>query len=252
MACELFPANQRTFAGLAIELFWATGMCLEALLGYLIRNWRHLQLVLSLPWILTIALYWYYSIHKTFIDCIDFGPSSFAYESILFKYECRVLPESIPWLCANHRAHDAEVVLKKAAKMSKIEMPENILEHGGDVSMQETTTSSTNEKRLSADGQANHDQSEARSKQNGGEAGVMGRLRGRFRAIKGGGARTIAHDVTAHRYTLLDVLKNRKLRVWALIMCLLWLVSTEMVYTKVNYIIFWSAGHTIIKNQNIV
>lgn len=106
--------------------------------------------------------------------------------------------------------------------MNKIEIPENILEHG-DISMQETTT---NEKRPSADGQANHDQSDARSKQNGGgEAGVIGRLRGRFRAIKGGGARTIAHDVTAHRYTLLDVLKNRKLRIWALIMCLLWLVS---------------------------
>jgi OCT family organic cation transporter-like MFS transporter 4/5 len=58
MACEIFPARQRTFAGLAIEIFWAAGMCIEALLGYLIRDWRHFQLVLSIPWVFTIALYW--------------------------------------------------------------------------------------------------------------------------------------------------------------------------------------------------
>ena len=58
MACELFPADMRTFAGLAIENFWAVGMCFLALFAYLIRNWHYLQLFISLPAVLSIALFW--------------------------------------------------------------------------------------------------------------------------------------------------------------------------------------------------
>jgi OCT family organic cation transporter-like MFS transporter 4/5 len=58
MACELFPAQYRTFAGMAIENFWATGMCLLALWAYLIRHWRYLQLFISLLGLFAIPLFW--------------------------------------------------------------------------------------------------------------------------------------------------------------------------------------------------
>ena len=58
MACELFPADMRTFAGLAIENFWAVGMCLLALFAYLIRNWHYLQLFISVPMVVTVILFW--------------------------------------------------------------------------------------------------------------------------------------------------------------------------------------------------
>ena len=58
MACELFPAVHRTFAGAALELFWAAGWMTLALLAYLIRDWRHLQLAVTLPAIWTICLIW--------------------------------------------------------------------------------------------------------------------------------------------------------------------------------------------------
>jgi OCT family organic cation transporter-like MFS transporter 4/5 len=64
MACELFPAKYRTIAGTAIEDFWAVGMCLLALFGYLVRNWRYLQLLITLPALLTISLYWYVMIQN--------------------------------------------------------------------------------------------------------------------------------------------------------------------------------------------
>ncbi len=58
MACELFPADMRTFAGMAIELFWATAMCVLALVAYLIRNWHYFQLFISIPGAVTIVLFW--------------------------------------------------------------------------------------------------------------------------------------------------------------------------------------------------
>ena len=58
MACELFPADLRTYAGMALENFWALGMCILALLAYCIRHWRYLQLTISVPGVLTVALFW--------------------------------------------------------------------------------------------------------------------------------------------------------------------------------------------------
>jgi len=58
MACELYPAIHRTYAGTVLELFWAAAWMFLALLAYLIRDWRHLQLAITLPCILTLALIW--------------------------------------------------------------------------------------------------------------------------------------------------------------------------------------------------
>ena len=59
MACELFPAIYRTFAGTAFELIWAAGWMVLAGIAYLIRDWRHLQLAVTLPAIWTVCLIWY-------------------------------------------------------------------------------------------------------------------------------------------------------------------------------------------------
>jgi len=58
MACELFAAKYRTFAGTMIENFWAVTTCFYALLAYLVQDWVHLQLIISLLGLLTIPLYW--------------------------------------------------------------------------------------------------------------------------------------------------------------------------------------------------
>ena len=58
MACELFAAKYRTFAGSIIENFWAVATCFFALLAFLVQNWVHLQLIISLFGVLTIPLYW--------------------------------------------------------------------------------------------------------------------------------------------------------------------------------------------------
>jgi len=59
MASELFAAKYRTFAGIFVENIWAIAVCVFAGLAYLVPNWVHLQLIISLFGLLTIPLYWY-------------------------------------------------------------------------------------------------------------------------------------------------------------------------------------------------
>ena len=58
MACELFPASQRTVAGIAIQMFWVVAWVLLAVMAYFIRNWRYLQLTLSFSLAITLIEIW--------------------------------------------------------------------------------------------------------------------------------------------------------------------------------------------------
>jgi len=70
MACELFAAKYRTFAGMIIEYFWAAAVCFNALLAYLVQNWVHLQLIISLAGLMTIPFYWYYLPTNALLMCV--------------------------------------------------------------------------------------------------------------------------------------------------------------------------------------
>jgi OCT family organic cation transporter-like MFS transporter 4/5 len=58
LMCELFPATRRTFPGIMCQNFWALAIMIQAVLMYLITDWRHLTLLLSLLGLLSIPLYW--------------------------------------------------------------------------------------------------------------------------------------------------------------------------------------------------
>ncbi|ESO11480.1 hypothetical protein HELRODRAFT_71547, partial [Helobdella robusta] len=101
LACELFAAKHRTFAGTIIENFWAVAWCVFPLFAFLFKNWQYLQIFISLSGMFTIPLYW-------------------------------LLPESVLWLSANGKIQEAERVIKNAAKMNKIMMPDPILDCSAD------------------------------------------------------------------------------------------------------------------------
>jgi len=177
MACELFPAENRTFAGMALENCWATGMCLLSLFAYLIRDWRYLQLVLSTPAVLTIAFFW-------------------------------ILPESIPWLAANNRIEDAEEIIHQAAKFNNLHIPNHVLV--------------TPEQAAAIQDEKLH------KKQSGNNPGKIGAMIQRLKPKKQDDSKPDAEQVA--RYTLLDVVKHPKLRMYAIIMCMLWFVNSLVYY----------------------
>jgi len=58
MATELFPPKERTIAAVSHEFLWALGGAILPGWAYLFRQWRHLQIAVSLPTIFGLFLIW--------------------------------------------------------------------------------------------------------------------------------------------------------------------------------------------------
>uniref|UniRef100_A0A8C8GX25 Major facilitator superfamily (MFS) profile domain-containing protein n=1 Tax=Oncorhynchus tshawytscha TaxID=74940 RepID=A0A8C8GX25_ONCTS len=87
--------QRRMLAGVFTDYFFGLGYMLIAGLAYLIRDWRKLQLAISVPGFLFIFYIW-------------------------------VLPQSARWLLANDRREEAIVLLRKAATVNGRVLPPTI------------------------------------------------------------------------------------------------------------------------------
>lgn len=96
IAMEMVGPTYRLFAGVVIMMFFSVGYVLTALFAYFITDWRWLQIALTLPGILFMCYYW-------------------------------IIPESTRWLLSKNRKEEAMTNIKKAAKVNKVTIPEDIL-----------------------------------------------------------------------------------------------------------------------------
>lgn len=92
LTVEFVGKRHRHAAGTALWFFWPTSLMMMALLAYLIRDWRTLNIVGAAPGLLQIFLWWY-------------------------------IPESSRWLLVKGRAKEASEQLLKVAKVNKKEIP---------------------------------------------------------------------------------------------------------------------------------
>uniref|UniRef100_A0A8C7CPM6 Si:dkey-166k12.1 n=1 Tax=Oncorhynchus kisutch TaxID=8019 RepID=A0A8C7CPM6_ONCKI len=95
LGTEWTCAQRRMLAGVFTDYFFGLGYMLIAGLAYLIRDWRKLQLAISVPGFLFIFYIW-------------------------------VLPQSARWLLANDRREEAIVLLRKAATVNGRVLPPTI------------------------------------------------------------------------------------------------------------------------------
>ncbi|KAH8342588.1 hypothetical protein KR067_006205, partial [Drosophila pandora] len=97
IALEMVGSSYRLFAGVAMQMFFSVGFMLTAGFAYFIHDWRWLQIALTLPGLLFICYYW-------------------------------IVPESARWLLLKGRKDEAFVIIEKAAKENRVEIPNAIYE----------------------------------------------------------------------------------------------------------------------------
>lgn len=95
---EIIHINNRTAAGMVNNIFVSIGFSTLSLLGYLIRDWRHLMLIVSLPAAPLLLCYW-------------------------------MIPESPRWLIAKDRLDEAHELLMNYAKRNRVTVESTQLKH---------------------------------------------------------------------------------------------------------------------------
>ncbi|XP_063045679.1 organic cation/carnitine transporter 2-like [Engraulis encrasicolus] len=93
----LIKSTRETFGILGVGLSYATGYAVLPLFAFFIRDWRTLQIGLSLVGYLYIPLWWF-------------------------------IPESPRWLITQGRSQEAEAIIRAAAKRNGITPPEDIFQ----------------------------------------------------------------------------------------------------------------------------
>ncbi|KAF0288151.1 Organic cation transporter-like protein [Amphibalanus amphitrite] len=96
MVMELFPPHHRTLAGVAAEVFWAIGLILLAVCCYFVQHWRHVQLAISIPTLVTLLYIW-------------------------------LIPESLRWLISRGRSRRARVVAERIAYYNGLRLSPELL-----------------------------------------------------------------------------------------------------------------------------
>ncbi|XP_072020844.1 organic cation transporter protein-like [Amphiura filiformis] len=97
LGSEIVGPSKRAMAGNVIWLFFSAGYMLLAIIAYFIRDWRQLQLAISVP-------------------------------LVLFFLLIPILCESPRWLISRGKFAKAEQIIRKAAKVNKAQLPEVLFE----------------------------------------------------------------------------------------------------------------------------
>lgn len=93
---EAVGKKYRVMCGFIYQCVFTVGCAVLGLVAFYIRDWKNLQLVISVPMFALVSLYW-------------------------------VVPESIRWLIAKKRYSEARLLILQAAKMNKKNVPDHLI-----------------------------------------------------------------------------------------------------------------------------
>lgn len=95
---EMVGPKYRTFAGICCMMFFSVGYMMTAGFAYFFRDWRTLQIALTLPGLAFLCYWWF-------------------------------IPESVRWLLSQNRKQEAIEIIQKAAKENKVTVPQDVLDN---------------------------------------------------------------------------------------------------------------------------
>ncbi|XP_041348194.1 organic cation transporter protein-like isoform X2 [Gigantopelta aegis] len=97
LVAELFLPNFRPYAGAVIECFWGFSVMILAGFAYFIRDWRYMQLAISIP-------------------------------SVLALFYICFIPESLRWMSLQGKTGEIQKTVEKIAKFNKCPLPQEQLD----------------------------------------------------------------------------------------------------------------------------
>ncbi|XP_038048377.1 organic cation transporter protein-like [Patiria miniata] len=116
ISSEIVGPSKRVLVGTVAAIFASIGYVILSMLAYFIRDWRHLQLAISLPYVVAFLL-------------------------------VLVVPESPRWLISKGRFKEAEKIITKIAKVNGTKVPENLFESLENIQENETDPKSSSARR---------------------------------------------------------------------------------------------------------
>ena len=119
-AVEAVGSKYRMISGYVLTGITSIGSIALGVFAYFIRDWRTLQLVLSVPMFPLLIIPWYHSHFKSLRISFSFND--------LFYFSLSILPESTRWLLAQKRYDEAYELILKAAKVNGKTIPIHVLE----------------------------------------------------------------------------------------------------------------------------
>lgn len=196
LAVELVPAQNRPLAPFMLFVAYSLGHCLLPVLGYFFKSWRYFQLTIALG------------------------------SAVLIPITSLIVPESLNWLVASGRHKEAEKIIRRAARLNGLRLPD-------DFSLDEMEEEKTEEKKENASGQAAHRLQRRVTQMNG------------HGKSKQGAGDFMQHEIHAHLghwSKLADMMKNSQLRkhfcivsyVWAVVGFLYFGLTTSTMESKGN------------------
>ncbi|XP_059153490.1 organic cation transporter protein-like [Physella acuta] len=97
LGMELVGPSKRMFVGIVVEIFWAAGVMILGGIAYFIRDWNYLQMAVSFPILLLFSYWW-------------------------------LIPESPRWLIARGQTEKAGAIIRHAARVNGVKVPEEIFD----------------------------------------------------------------------------------------------------------------------------
>ncbi|XP_067674796.1 organic cation transporter protein-like [Haliotis asinina] len=97
MAMELVAPTKRVYTGMGGLFLWMLGMVLMSGVVYFLRDWHNYVLALAAPSVIFLSYWW-------------------------------IVPESPRWLMSKGRFEEAEVIIRKFAKVNKTKLPEDMFD----------------------------------------------------------------------------------------------------------------------------
>ena len=126
---EAVGKKYRVVCGFIYQLIFTVGNALLGLVAYYVRDWKTLQLIVSVPMFTFVAFYWYRIKILQHLRIDDL----LSHSADLILDIQRIVPESIRWLVTKKRYSEAHFLIVKAAKMNNKSVPNYLITIADDI-----------------------------------------------------------------------------------------------------------------------